>query len=503
MQEYAPQGYTLRDYQIDALTQIASVWDKSEVVVLEAPVGSGKSVLAMTLANWLNKKGKSVAVTTPMVSLQTQYLRDWPDLPTLKGMSHYMCPDMDISCAEVDALLDGKCKGCHYIQCKNNVLESKKALFNVHSYIYLYNNRHNKVPPKDVLIIDEAHTTFDILSEQFEVTLWKKHDKYPDKMDTIGDVYSFLEVKASELIRQRDYLLDGSKEDKKEADKLNKKIDKYERVMAGIKRSPTTFFLQPTEMEYRGKLEEAIRVRPLNLRGMPEILWRGKQKVVLMTGTIHKKDVDMLGLCGKRVSTITVKNPIPANARPVVIPMGLNMGYKYQEANLPAMARLIKELANKYNGKGVVHITYGLSDKLSKYLKDDIFMFHNSETREETLDKFMRSDGKKVLMACGMTTGLDLAGEEYQWQAIAKIAYPSLGDPLVAKWLKDDPEWFQWLSVRQVLQATGRICRGPNDYGVTYILDNTAGTMDGKRMGLLSRASRMIPQYFKEAVKYG
>jgi Rad3-related DNA helicase len=502
MQKYAPPGYTLRDYQLKALDRIVEVWDKSDVIALDAPVGSGKSVLAMTIANWQNSLGKSVAVTTPMVQLQDQYLRDWPSLPTLKGVSHYHCDDMDMSCADVDALLDGKCNGCAYIQCKNNAINSKKALFNVHSYIYLYNNKRNKADPKDVLIVDEAHTTFDILADQFEVILWKKQDKYPSDMETVGQVYDFLQEKSKKLEMERDSLIKGTKEDKKEADKLHKKVEKYRRVMAGIQKSPTNFLLQKTELEYRGKLEDAIKVRVLNLRGMPDILWKPNQKLILMTGTIHQKDIDMLGLKNRRYSHVSVENPIPVQNMPIIIPKGLNMSAKYQEANLPAMAALIKGLKESNKGKGIVHMTYNMANRLATLLKGSAYLYHTQETKDAVLSRFLETKEEVVLIACGMTTGLDLAGPDFSWQAIAKVPYPSLGDPLVAKWLKEDPEWFTWLAIRQVLQATGRICRGPNDYGKTYILDNTVGTLDGKRVGLFSRASRMIPKYFKEAVRY-
>ena len=221
-----------------------------------------------------------------------------------------------------------------------------------------------------------------------------------------------------------------------------------------------------------------------------------------MSGTLNQKDIDMLGLLNKRVNFVSVKNPIPADRMPIIIPKGLNMSAKYLEANLPAMASLIKGLKETHKGKGIVHMTYNVSNRLATLLKGEGYLYHTQETKEAVLAEFLSSKKNVVLIACGMTTGLDLNGEDYQWQAIAKVPYPSLGDPLVAKWLKDDPEWYTWLSLRQVLQATGRICRGAGDFGKTYILDNTVGTLDGKRVGLFSRGSRMIPKYFKEAVKY-
>jgi Rad3-related DNA helicase len=499
--DHAP--YELRPYQKEALLEIERVWSAADVIMLDAPVGAGKSVLAMTISNWVAFNGKTTAITTPRVALQEQYLRDWPDLPTLKGMSHYHCPTWDISCASVAEMTDSKCDGCVYTACRSRSLAAPIALFNVHSYIFLYNSKHMRAKPKDVLIIDEAHTTFDILAEQFELRLWKHKENYPDKMNNVGDIYAFLETQSKKFPAEIALLAQGDADDKKEADKLKKKAEKFYRVMEGLKRAPTNFFIQKDKELYKGKkYEEVLKIRPLDLNHMPEILWMPRQKVVMMTGTLHDQDIQMLGLKNRRVVRVTVDNPIPAERRPVIITQGLNMGKDFQDKNLKAMAALIEGLAVRHKTKGVVHLTYGLADKLSAYLTDPKYIFHTSENREEKLQQFLDDEGDSVLMACGMTTGLDLVGPNYSWQAIAKIPYPSLGDPLVAKWLRENPEWYQWLSVRQVLQATGRICRGPLDYGATYILDNSAGTMNGKRYGLLSKASKMIPQYFKEAVKY-
>ena len=499
----APDGFTLRPYQIVALEEIERVWQSADVILLDAPVGSGKSLISMTISKWQNILGKSVAITTPRVALQEQYLRDWPELPTLKGMSHYHCSTYDMSCSSVSELMDNKCEGCVYTACRNQSLVASTALFNVHSYIFLYNSKYTKTKPKDVLIIDEAHTTFDILSDQFELRLWKHKDRYPDEMETVGDVYTFLEAEAKKFPNEIQLLLKGDSDDKKEAEKVKKKQEKYLRVMEGLSRAPTNFFIQKEQELYNKKYQEVLRIRPLDLNHMPEILWSPRQKIVMMTGTIHDQDIKMLGLKNRRVVTVKVPNPIPAERRPVVITQGLNMGAEYQDKNLKAMAAQIERLAGIHGGKGVVHLTYGLSHKLSAYLTDPRYMYHTSDNREEVLDNFLKSEEDKILIACGMTTGLDLVGPKYQWQAIAKVPYPSLGDPLIRKWLNENPDWFNWLSVRQVLQAVGRICRGPDDYGVTYILDNSVGTFDGKRFGLFKRVGKMIPDYFKEAVRYG
>jgi Rad3-related DNA helicase len=500
---HAPVGFQLRDYQQKVLLEVEAKWDKTDVMVIDSPVGSGKSLLSMTIANWCNSSQTSAVVTTPRVALQDQYLRDWPNLPTLKGMAHYHCKDMDTDCASAYEILEERCNNCPYSKAKDRVIAAPTGLYNIHSCIFLYNGRNPNTPKlKDVIIIDEAHTLFSTLSGMYEISLWKHLENYPDEMETIGDVHAFLQRRIRELENEVESLKGGSTNDKKEAIKIKQKVDKFYRIMDGISKSPSNFFIQKDQEMYYGRMRDLLKIRPQDLSGLPPLLWGSKQKIVLMTGTWNAQDIKMLGLGNKRVTTVFVDNPIPPEQRPIVIPQGLNMSREYQDKNLPAMAKLIDEIRKQHDSKGVVHITYPLAEKLSKYLNGSNYLYHTADNSSEVLQQFLSSKDKVVMVACGMTTGLDLVGEDYQWQVIAKIPYPSLGDPLVRKWLQDSPDWYRWLSVSLVLQAVGRICRGPKDYGVTYILDNTAGTLDGKRLGLLKRAGSMIPKYFKEAVKY-
>jgi Rad3-related DNA helicase len=497
---HVPAGFVLRPHQVQALQEVERHWPTSEVIILDSPVGFGKSLAAMTISNWQNSLGKTVAVTTPRVALQEQYLRDWPTLPNLKGMAHYQCKDLQTDCGTAMELLGEKCSNCVYTKAKKEVIQAPTALFNVHSCIFLLNQRRKeRILPKDVIVVDEAHTLFDVLSGMYEINLWKHIEKYEGDMITVSDVYAFLETRVVQLEKEMNLLYMGTHKDKIKAAAKKTQMDKFYRVMDGIAKSPSNFFIQKDKALYHGKMKEVLKVRPLDLNGLPPLLWSNKQKIVLMTGTWNEQDMKMLGLDRKRHAYIHCPNPIPAERRPIIIPQGLNMSKEFQDKNLKDMAILIDTLKDKYNSKGIVHMTYDLAVKIAPYLKDPCYLYHTPDTASEVLDKFLASKEKVVMIACGMTTGLDLVGEDYQWQAIAKIPYPSLGDPLIKKWLRDTPDWYKWLSVRQVLQASGRICRGPQDYGATYVLDNTIGNLT-TRYGLLRRAGDMIPQYFKDAI---
>ena len=109
-----------------------------------------------------------------------------------------------------------------------------------------------------------------------------------------------------------------------------------------------------------------------------------------------------------------------------------------------------------------------------------------------------RPEDGAVLVACGMYEGVDLAEDAGRFQVIAKVPWPSLADRAIRYRSDTDPEWYIWNTLKDVIQACGRICRGPTDWGDTIILD---GSMDR----LLTSAAEygIIPTWFQAALEQG
>jgi Rad3-related DNA helicase len=124
-------------------------------------------------------------------------------------------------------------------------------------------------------------------------------------------------------------------------------------------------------------------------------------------------------------------------------------------------------------------------------------MFHSKSDAKEVLNKWMTSPASegKVFIASGFEEGIDLKGSEYEWQAIARVPWPSLADPAVRKKTDRNERWYIWKTLQKIIQAYGRICRAADDYGVTYVLDEQFEK-------LIAEAKRfdLIPKYFEEVL---
>jgi Rad3-related DNA helicase len=94
-----------------------------------------------------------------------------------------------------------------------------------------------------------------------------------------------------------------------------------------------------------------------------------------------------------------------------------------------------------------------------------------------------------------MSEGLDIAYDAGSWQAICKVPYLSLADPAIRWTAENKPKTYAWWAIRAVLQASGRICRAPDDFGVTFLLDSSFEKLyNGNR--------ELFPDWYIEALSW-
>lgn len=329
-----------------------------------------------------------------------------------------------------------------------------------------------------LVIFDEAHKLLNMITELDCVKLWKNQYNYPDYMPTILHFIKWA----------------------KQADLNSHREKRLAKVLDKIIQYPTLYTMSHEWEEYRGKEQEVLKVLPLTPRNCKPVMYpQSVKKIVLMSATISEEDVYELGLEKRRVKMIDVGSPIPADRRPVIYdPIG-NMSFRHQATNLPILEQYILDKMEQHKGtKGLIHLTYGLSAKLeaTSLGAHPSIIWHNSQNKAKKLKEWLASPPSegKILMACGLTEGLDLKGDLARWQILAKCNFPDMKDIAVAEKMRLQPGWYAWTTIREIEQSVGRVCRGEEDVGMSYVVDSSFARLYSENEHLFSKS-------FKEALR--
>jgi len=161
---------SFRPGQLETAGRIAG--SEKEHVILEAPPGSGKSLLAITAARLLKKLNGSnrTVITATTKQLQSQY-EETLGIPLLVGKNNYKCAVLEYrtSCefgpcaAGRGCSREAKWNVCPYYKAKLKALESPECILNL-PYFLNEANHIGQFSGLDFLVIDEAHLLEDALS---------------------------------------------------------------------------------------------------------------------------------------------------------------------------------------------------------------------------------------------------------------------------------------------------------------------------------------------------
>lgn len=458
-----PKHMTPREFQKDVLEQIENAWSSTDVFVINAPTAFGKTAVAITIANYARTRMNwSSSIITPTNVLVEQYLEHFPWLGSVKRKDRYFCESKVHlnpvpKCIEVKKMQKKHCAGCPYVQDLRGFRGRKISVMNNHQYLAhrLY---------REILISDEAHNLVSMRKELAARKVWADDIGLPSTITTYKKLTGWLNwKKASGLIPAGTPL-----------DKLHRELNSG---------GEPKYLVQYVEDEpYHKYTRPCLKLLPVDVSEEPSSLWPQGQvnKIFLLSATIGEHDVEQLGLSRKRVTFVESTSPIAPERRPVHQHFVGSMAVRQQEENLHKVVDKISSTALQYpKDKGLVHITYSLRDKLKPLLEAspiaDRLMWHSRSDKMLVYKKFKDSpvtEGK-ILMASGLYEGIDLPNDAGRWQIVTKIPWPSLGEPALAYMAEKHPKRYAWETIKVVLQACGRICRTPTDWGDTYIIDST------------------------------
>ena len=481
-------------------------------VVLEAPTGSGKSAIAVTLA----REANSAYVLTAQKILQDQYTRDFPDLALMKGRSNYRCLVAPTHAAAAPCIAGRKfpdCDDCPYFNAKDEAMAASGTIMN-YAYYLAELNYSGGFGPRDLLILDEAHNTEAALMSFIQISLSDTRlmsvgipERLPTALedteffDFAEDIIPLLSGRSRELDRQL-------KKDNLTADLAIAQMQNKQYIDNQLKRLELLIYSREEDyIEWvveRGRNAEGqtITFKPVKVSSFAEpLLFHFADKILMLSATILDAPTYLrsLGIEPEDAEIISAESDFPPENRPIYLRPVARLTRHHLDNDLPKLMKEIVDLFEAHpNDKGLIHAhSYKISGYIAKNLPKEyahrLVTHYSSDGRDAALEKHMTSREPTVLLTPSMTEGIDLANDLSRWQVICKIPYPYLGDPQVKRRKEIDAAWYDWRTCLTVVQAYGRSVRSADDFAVTYILD-----ADFEKF--LKRQRRRLPPWFLEAV---
>jgi Rad3-related DNA helicase len=507
----------------------------AQVVFLDAPTGSGKTLIAELARRELDTRALYICTTK---GLQDQFLADFPYARVLKGRANYpteLGPE-EVTCRDCTGTPCMWCDdrwSCPYQIAKNDAIAAEVAVLNT-AYLLAEANGPKTSFGNDgkgraqFIIADECDKLEDSLMGHVEfatvgtreleaigkLTTPKKgshkstiarwlEEEYAPRLFEVGLPLSKMRHDIRQFRRGQRYLRNAE-----EALWVAKEYKPMAVEDDGDGEDVGSLWIR----DYRTSDPERLILKPVVVdRYGSTKLWRHGRRWLLMSATIisPEEQAEALGLdqCGMRWESVVVPMTFPVENRPVIIaPVG-KMTKRAMNDDPTIVSRVVQAVTAilwRHPGERVlVHtVSYVLARELKweldKRVADRrVVTYANAAEREDAFDEYARTPGA-VLLAPSMDRGFDFREDLARVVIIAKVPFPNLGDRQVSARLRlperNGDWWYRVQTVRTIVQMTGRGVRGVDDHAVTYILDKEFGS------NIYKKAKSLFPGWWREAV---
>lgn len=519
VEKYFPADKQPFPFQKIALEKIRDAFKTKQFVVLQAPTGSGKSVIAKAVSKMANPipsererffKGYSefngvsdesgAFVLTTSKQLQNQYNSMFADAPTMKGKMNYQCSvdnssPVNIAPCIFERRMISECaasRRCPYYNARQKIFSSDFAVLNYKIYHHL----PKEIRMREILICDEASELENELIGIFSCPLKFKlvnaliGKTTPPQSEKIEDWFDWIKV-----------IEEALKEKIKNVEKNGLKVSST--IFAGIKDmkdriSQVLTFKDRTDYVLE-KNDDGVEFVPLRPNVLANDFFQFAQKILFMSATFIDpvKFVKDLGISPEKVEFIEIASTFNPKNSPIYVSDTYPLSYKTMESYLPKIIENVKKICEMHkHEKGVIHThSFKITQELKKALRGSRFLFREDASSNEEIVQFhLATNEPTVLVSPSLTKGLDLKGDAGKWQIIIKLPYPSLEGARVKTLFERDKDWYQRQMLKELVQASGRCTRSVEDTSVTYV-------MDGNFPKTVMRNKKLLPEWFLSRIQ--
>ena len=531
---------SVRPSQKIVLEEIDSVLKSGKkIIILEAPVGSGKSPIAITMAKSVGEvKEEGVGgahIITPRKSLQDQYYDDFhKDVVLMKGRNSYPCT-IDSTprsyAIAIKAIKEGRiaqpgkdAPNCADAPCRDNstvfdmctenaacpyavaiqvAQQNPAVIHNLHSFIF-QSKFGGKFQKREMRIVDEAH--------EIENTI----RGFISKKLILNKV--FTRDKLSELKTQKDWGIFLSKPEfipEESAEEKSKKIKDKTYKSFRDEYLEKVFYVEQNENFAKGfsvevepifkpgtqaQVKTALEFVPHSIgQAAKNMLFDYGDKVLLMSGTIYSRDTFCrnLGINPSEAHFVRIGSSFPKENRPLYAKpqYQVNTSHATWNENFAEFIEITQKIMEIFkDAKGLIHApSYVVAQQIRNALNDPRVMSHEPSDFLSKLEEFYARKEPLVFISPTCQQGVDFKDDRARFQIITRVPYSSTSSKFVEDKVKDDFPWYNYQALVVFGQQIGRINRNEGDYGATFLVDERFNKF-------ISRNSKILPNWVKEAV---
>lgn len=526
-----------RPYQEETINKIIdSIDDGNRFTILNAPVGSGKSLIGYVVAKYLNSFEEQTYLCTGTKILQSQYIEDFTDVQTIKGRMNFECKsepllncsngmcqthakyfcghkptlkeqweynDLSLPTFPIETENGNIFYGdiefdewflsdmCPYWEQKIKGVMLPITMLN-YDYIISDSRFANHLPFRKLLVCDEGHNIEKILMRQLETTFSPSAVNnevgysfeyshtivgWASQFDIVADLYK-KKIKKTKSDRQMI--------------KMQEKYEKFHLLHRMLEENPENWvFIQEKKNNHI-----FYTFKPIMVSEYTGLIFDIAQHVLIMSGTVLKQDIFAKELGIDEFEYIEIPSIIPSTRRPIVKSYVGSMATSSVDFTMPNMIRKINFLAEKHQDeKGVIHtFTYAIAKRFKQALRsNNRFMFHDQKNKEEVFERFKKNKTNKILVSPVAFEGIDFPYDQARWQCICKEPFPNMRDPQISVRDSIDYEWVFRQRCLVLSQMYGRTNRASDDFSITYLLDS--------RIESLLGPASLVTDYFLEALE--
>ena len=511
-------------------------------IAIDAPTGTGKSVMNATLANLM---GGSHILTTQK-KLQEQYLELGSDFQRVMGRSNFVCLNDKRKTCDVGMCITGpddfKCKAkptqhgkypafankywsgdekCPYWQNVETAWHAKHTVFNYAYYSLKMNSDFNEFEFTDIQILDEGHNLEDYVRNvsSFEITdkglYHVRHVAGVDTMDDgkfervdrqIGDKHDAIDWLDSLLQLVGLRLLDSNNAKESGNSDIKKRILKLENMSQRIKTVASRIHKNPENWVYT-KVNNGFRLSPLEIGDYAkEVIFRHADVHIFSSATLPPKKVlcKRFGFSEDEVYHYSMPSPFDPEKSPIFSYPQPNMSYTPDMTGKRIkMGGVLDSIMKEYpTQRGLILCnSYMEVEFYTNYLHERFpdcskrLTVHQRGDNVETLFEDHAAKDGSVIISPSLWEGANLYDKLGEFLIISKIPYPDFKNEVIQGLMKIDKTRYYEDTCLKIQQGVGRVVRSVDDEADIYITDAGFRT-------LFKYNKKLFPGHFTDRVVY-